>query len=205
MTAISYFVIGKSGVEFTTSSSTAAERYAEQRALLCSGAVDSELLQQLSTAASTVSFVSDPVPDLGHRWIEKPARVGAAIELALNRPALLEWLRAVTGCQAAGRIEGRLVETRAGSGDRLDWHDDQMPNAQFGLSLHLRACNYDGGGFELRDSANKAELFRHANAEAGDLVIFEVSPRSQHRVTPVISGAARLVFTGWYMADASAT
>jgi len=195
-----FFTIGKTGTNIVGNPQLAADSFASKRALLCRASIDPDLLDQLATAASAVQFVSNPVEKLGHRWIEQPSRVGAAIELALNRPILHKWLQSVTACCAKGRIEGRLVETRPGGVDHLDWHDDQIPNAQFGVSLHLRQCHYEGGAFELRDVATKNRLFRHANATAGDLVIFEVSPRSQHRVMRLLSGQARQVFTGWFIA-----
>ena len=78
-----------------------------------------------------------------------------------------------------------------------------MPNAryEFGLTLHLRPCQYEGGAFEMRDSKSKQPLFQHYPADPGDLLIFEVEPRSEHRVMPVESGQARLVFTGWFIAS----
>ena len=108
----------------------------------------------------------------------------------------------MTGCTADGRIEGRLVETRPGGEDQLSWHRDTMPNAryEFGITLHLRPCQYEGGAFEMRDRKSKQLLFRHDRAEPGDLLIFEVDARSEHRVMPVETGQPRLVFTGWFIA-----
>ncbi len=57
------------------------------------------------------------------------------------------------------------------------------------------------GAFEIRDHTIKTPLFEHVQADAGDLLIFEVNPRSEHRVTPVESGKPRLVFTGWFIAE----
>jgi hypothetical protein len=198
------FVVGKTDTQFFLGADRMKPAYANQRALLCRRAIEPELLNQLATAASKARFVSDTVEHLGHRWIERPSIIGTAIQLVLNRPALQCWLKAVTGCTAEGAFEGRLVETRPGGEDHLSWHRDTMPNAryEFGLTLHLRPCQYHGGAFEMRDSKSEQPLFRHYPADPGDLLIFEVDPRSEHRVTPVESGEARLVFTGWFIANA---
>jgi hypothetical protein len=200
-----YFVIGNTNTQIIADPEQAKPAYANQRALLCRNVIDPDLLTRLAKASAKASFVSDTVENLGHRWIERPSMVGAAIKLVLNRPKLHEWLKTVTACTAKGSFEGRLVETRPGGGDQLNWHRDTMPNAryEFGLTLHLRPCVYNGGAFEMRDSASKTPLFEHVRADAGDLLVFEVNPRSGHRVTPVDSGEPRLVFTGWFIAEAT--
>ena len=203
--ADTYFAIGKTITQITVDAKQMKPAYDSQRALLCRNAIEPELLHQLANAASRAQFVSDTVEHLGHRWIESPSVIGTAVQLVLNRPELIDWLKSVTGFTAAGAIEGRLVESRPGGEDHLSWHRDTVPNAryEFGLTLHLRPCRYEGGAFEMRDSKSKQSLFYHYPADPGDLLIFEVDHRSEHRVTPVESGEARLVFTGWFIADAT--
>ena len=203
--ADTYFAIGKTITQITVDAKQMKPAYDSQRALLCRNAIEPELLKQLANAASRAQFVSDTVEHLGHRWIESPSVIGTAVQLVLNRPELIDWLKSVTGFTAAGAIEGRLVESRPGGEDHLSWHRDTVPNAryEFGLTLHLRPCRYEGGAFEMRDSKSKQSLFYHYPADPGDLLIFEVDHRSEHRVTPVESGEARLVFTGWFIADAT--
>lgn len=198
-----FFEIGRSETRLRKTSEAAGAAFAHQRALLCRNGLERDLQERLSRASKAARFVSDQVRGLGHRWIEKPANIGAAIELAINRPVLHTWLKDVTGIAALGRAEGRLVETRAGGIDQLDWHDDRIPGARLGITVHLPGDAYLGGSFELRDKSTREILFRHAQAQAGDVVIFDVSSRSEHRVTPVDSGAARLVYTGWFIDSAS--
>ena len=166
-----YFLVNKTITQISVDPKQAMLAYADQRALLCRNAIAPELLNQLANAATKARFVSDTVSELGHRWIERPSVIGTAIQLLLNRPALLKWLKTVTGCTVDGSIEGRLVETRPGGEDQLSWHRDTMPNGryEFGLTLHLRPCQYDGGAFEMRDSKSKQPLFRHYRADPGDL------------------------------------
>jgi 2OG-Fe(II) oxygenase superfamily len=201
----SFFVAGKTGTQIFVDANDIKPAYENQRALLCQDAIAPDLLSQLAAAAAKARFASDPVEHLGHRWIERPSVIGAAIQLVLNRPAMLDWLKTVTGCTAAGAIEGRLVETRPGGEDHLSWHRDTAPNTryEFGITLHLRPCQYEGGAFEMRDSETKQPLFRHYPAAPGDLLIFEVDHRSEHRVMPVKSGEPRLVFTGWFIANSA--
>ncbi len=201
-TEASYFVVGKTSTQISVFAENMKPTYTDQRTLLCRKAIAPELLNQFANAAAKANFVSDPVEHLGHRWIERPSIIGAAIELVLNRPILLDWFKTVTGCTSKGSIEGRLVETRAGGEDHLSWHRDTVVHLryEFGMTLHLRPRHYEGGAFEMRDSKSKQPLFRHYPADPGDLLIFEVDHRSEHRVTRVQSGEPRLVFTGWFIA-----
>lgn len=198
-----FFVVGKTETRMLVAADQIQPAYENKRALLCRNAVAPDLLNQLASAAGKARFVSDPVEHLGHRWIERPSIIGNAIQLVLNRPELIDWLKSVTGCTAKGAIEGRLVETRPGGEDHLSWHRDTVRGAryEFGITLHLRPCLYEGGAFEMRDSKSKQSLCRHYPADPGDLLIFEVDHRSEHRVMPVESGEPRLVFTGWFIAN----
>lgn len=193
------FTIGLTETRCAAPVAAARGRFGAEHALLSRPGIEAGLLGGLRAAAGAAGFVSDPVVDLGHRWIERPHKVGAAIEVALARRPLLDWLEAVTGCGAISHIEGRLVETRPGGSDGLTWHSDTFERALLGLTLHLDDCAYEGGAFELRDAVSRAQTFRHAAARAGDVVVFDIDPRCQHRVMPVTGGAPRRVFTGWFV------
>ena len=199
----SLFTVGVTDTLCSPDLAAARAEFARDHALLARPGIDPALLARFAAVGAALAFVSNPVEQLGHRWIEAPHRLGAGIELALSRRALLDWLEAVTGCGAISHIEGRVVETRVGGddgpGDGLVWHSDTFDRALLGLTLHLGDAAYAGGGFELRDTASKAETFRHSGARAGDVVVFDIDPRCQHRVLPVLSGAPRRVFTGWFV------
>ncbi len=198
MIAEQYFQIRRADTAIANQTDLARRAFAGQRALLCRSAISEELLAGFAKAALSVNFSANIVDGLGHRWIERPHLIGAAIELSINRPALRDWLSVVTGQPRIGAAEGRLVETRAGGVDQLTWHDDQMANACLGVTVHLRPCGYEGGAFELREKNKEQNLFQHASAMQGDIVFFDVSPQCEHRVLPISSGEARRVFTGWY-------
>lgn len=193
------FTVGVTETHCAPDLASAQARFAAEHALLARPGIDLALLARFAGAAEGLAFAANPVPDLGHRWIEAPHRLGAAIELALSRRPLLDWLAAVTGCDQISHIEGRVVETRLGGSDGLTWHSDTFDRALLGLTLHLADCDYEGGAFEVRDSVSRRQTFRHVGARAGDVVVFDIDPRCQHRVMPVTSGAARRVFTGWFV------
>jgi hypothetical protein len=140
-----------------------------------------------------------PRRGVGHRHVETPPIVGTAIQLALNRCELRDWLIAVTDCGAISHVEGRLVQTRSGGKDHLDWHRDTHSNMRLGMTIHLADRRYEGGEFELRERGASNLLFRHADGRAGDVVLCDIDDRLEHRVCPVVSDEPRMVFTGWFL------
>ena len=193
------FTIGPTQTLCAAPAAEARAAFVRSGALLSRPGIDAGLLGGLQRAAASAGFVSDPVVDLGHRWIERPHKVGAAVEVALARRPLLDWLEAVTGCGAITHLEGRLVQTRAGGEDGLVWHADTADRMVLGLTLHLFDCAYEGGEFDIRDARSKLPTFHHAQARGGDVVVFDIDTRFEHRVAPVLSGQPRTVFTGWFV------
>lgn len=196
----SWFSIGRTGTRCNGSVEAAAALFARDRALLSRPGISADMLAAIDALTARTGFVAQAVEGLGHRHIEKPELAGTAIKLALNRPEFLHWVQAVTGCGPVGRVEAMVVETRPGGDDRLDWHNDTHANIVLGVTIHLGADAYEGGAFELRDAGADALRFRHAGAQRGDVLLFDVDPAFDHRVMPVVSGAARRVFTGWLIA-----
>jgi hypothetical protein len=197
---ISYFTIGRTQTRIADPISKARAKFATQRALVCRPGVDKELLAMLTGASVRAAFRPQPVEGIGHRYVETPPLVGNAIQLALNRRELMDWLVAVTDCGPISHIEGRLVQTRPDGEDGLDWHRDTHANMVLGMAVHLADCACEGGAFELRERGASKLLFRHADAQAGDVAIFDIDNRFEHRVCRVVSGGPRTVFTGWFMA-----
>jgi 2OG-Fe(II) oxygenase superfamily len=193
------FTIGRTETGCTDALESARSQFDADRALLARPGIAPDMLAAIDALASRTNFVAQPVPDLGHRHVEQPELAGTAVKLALVRPAFLRWVEAATGCGTVGGIEGMLVETRPGGTDHLDWHRDTMIDTALGLTIHLGGEPYDGGAFELRDVGTSEPRFRHAGAQRGDVLLFDVDHRYEHRVMPVTSGAARRVFTGWFI------
>ena len=193
------FTIGRTATVCDAVAATARRQFAADRALLSRPGVAADMLAAIDALAARTRFVAQPVTDLGHRHVEQPELAGTAVKLALDRPSLLRWVEDVTGCGPIARIEGMLVETRPGGNDQLDWHRDTLIDTALGITIHLGADPYEGGAFELRDVGSSDLRFRHADAQRGDVLLFDVDHRYEHRVMPVLSGAARRVFTGWFI------
>ena len=199
-----YFSIGRTTTRVADLIAKARAVFAAEHALLCRPGLDADLLALLAGFGARARFRPQTVEGVGHRLVETPPHAGAAIQLGLNRQELRDWLTAVADCGPLSHIEGRVVQTRPGGLDRLDWHRDTHANMRLGVTIHLADRCYEGGAFELRERGAPDLTFRHADPRAGDVVLFDIGDRFEHRVCPVAAGEPRLVFTGWFMAAQSA-
>ncbi|MDB5678820.1 2OG-Fe(II) oxygenase [Sphingomonas bacterium] len=196
------FSIGAAQTELFADPAPWAAAFAGQRAIVCRDIFDAALFPRLLTAASTTQFRDDYVVELGTRAVEEPQRVGGTINVLLQRPNLFRWLEAVTGRTGLAGAEGRLVQTRSGGGDALEWHNDlQQVRRALGVTISFTDTIYTGGLFEMRrvDDPASARCFDHARA--GTALIFDLGNDIEHRVHPVASGGPRRVFTGWFMRE----
>lgn len=181
-----------------------ATRFASSRAIGLPGFLAPELLRQLSGFWQDADFAPETVGKLGRRTIETPGRAGAAIRFVLGRRALYRWLEQLTGCRALSGVTGAVVRMRQAQDESLTWHDDwaggKFANRVLGVTINLGDLPYRGGDFEMRRKGETTLCCRHHHSAPGAALVFEVSPTLQHRVTPVIEGGPRTVFTGWFVA-----
>jgi hypothetical protein len=197
------FAIGAAQTDLLADPAPWAACFAEQRAIVCHDIFEPALFAKLLAAASSTQFRDDQV-ELGTRAVEEPQRVGGTINVLLQRANLFRWLEAVTGRTGLAGAEGRLVQTRAGAGDALDWHNDlQQARRALAITISLTDAAYEGGLFEMRrvDDPATARCFNHARA--GTALIFDLGNDIEHRVHPVSAGGPRRVFTGWFMREAA--
>ena len=196
------FAIGTSQTELLADPAPWAALFAEQRAIICRDIFDPVLLDRLLTAARTTLFREDRV-DLGTREVESPQRVGGTLNILLQRAGLYRWVEAVTGRTGLAGTDGRLVQTRAGAGDALDWHNDlQQARRALGVTISFTETPYSGGTFEMRAVDDPASTRSFAHDRAGTALIFDLGNDVEHRVLPVLSGGPRRIFTGWFVREA---
>jgi hypothetical protein len=180
------FSIGAAQTELFADPAPWAASFAEQRAIVCRDLFEPALFARLGTRA-----------------VEEPQRVGGTINVLLQRPNLFRWLETVTGRTGLAGAEGRLVQTRSGAGDALEWHNDlQQVRRALGITISFTDAVYTGGLFEMRGVEDPATVRCFDHARAGTALIFDLGSDVEHRVRPIGSGGPRRVFTGWFMREA---
>jgi hypothetical protein len=127
-------------------------------------------------------------------------RLAGLFTVALNDPALFALVESMTGCRAIGCFTGRVYRraARDDAGHYYPWHDDLAHDRLVGLSVNLSETEYAGGVLQIRDAATKAMIVEVANTGHGDAVLFRISPKLEHQVTPVIGSGPRTVLAGWF-------
>ena len=194
------FSIGAAKTDILCDPAPWAERFAEERAIVCRDIFEPALLDRLLAAARLTQFRTDRVSGLGTRQAEDPQRVGGILNLLLQRANLFRWLEAATGRFGISLAEGRLHQTSAGAGEGLDWHDDLVdPRRVLGITINFTEEDYSGGRFELRTPGSPDEIRAFDHDSLGTALIFDIGRDLEHRLLPVVSGGPRRVFAGWFL------
>ncbi len=168
-------------------------------ALVLPSALDLHFLNLIWQQCRHAAFCEEHIGRIGWRLIEEQDRAGTMLRFALQRPAFLRWVEAVTGCGTLSNVTGVVARTVPGTEQGLDWHDDLNAGAsrRLALTLHLNEAAFEGGLFEIRRKNDDQLRVRQAVLPPGSITIFQIDNQHRHRVTPVTGGAPRQVFAGW--------
>ncbi|KAL3993641.1 Oxoglutarate and iron-dependent oxygenase degradation C-term family protein [Acanthocheilonema viteae] len=119
----------------------------------------------------------------------------------LFKTDVLHWLRNVSGVDLNAEVA--ISSSNYNYTDLLLPHDDQCEGRKFAFTLYLTPNwkETDGGQlllYDCDDNNNPISVAQIMNPTENMLIIFEVSPRSWHMVTEVLSQKERLSLHGWF-------
>ena len=176
----------------------AAEAFARNYALAFTGIFTEDVCAMLDRALAQAVFI-DEVGVSGPRLREVPMRTALIINTLLNKPALRDWLAKITGCGPLDTVRGSTARFTANTEQRLDWHNDvnNDPRA-LGFTVGLGREPYEGGLFEIKPSMSADVTFTFHHTRPFSFVVFPISKKIMHRVTPLTAGGPRTVFGGWF-------
>ena len=196
--------IAPGGVAIEGDQGWQAEEFAGTGVLRLPGFLDVDFLALLDRIGAQAGFVRETIAGIGSREVEAPLRRTTALLLALRSRQVVDWARRVTSVAGIEDVGGSVVRSVADSGDQLVWHDDRGDRRRAAaLTIRLGGDAYLGGVFEFRAKNTPDDVRRFDHAEAGDALLFAVSPAFEHRVTPLVSGGPRCMFTGWFLTAAA--
>lgn len=172
------------------------------RALSVPDILEHQLLRQVQSVLATTEFSPRTLPALGRQDVGQQDRASGILNFVLARPALYRWLEQVTGCGPIGGIDGSVMRLRRGQ--YLDWHDDMNDQRRaVAITICLSDTPYDGGQFQIRRKESASLLFSHLHKASGTALVFDIGRTLEHRVTEIVSGEARTVYSGWFLKAAS--
>ncbi|HEX5182609.1 MAG TPA: 2OG-Fe(II) oxygenase [Allosphingosinicella sp.] len=158
--------------------------------------IEPELFKSLAGSARKAAFRQVDLEEYGLRGNDLSVEAALPFCMTLARPAFMEWLEEISGCDPIAHIEGHLVEMQAGN--NLGWHRDAgLGIRRLALVINLTDCIYEGGDFELRRRSTRAPMFGYHAATPGSLAVFRLAQDLEHQVTLVRSGGPRTTFSGW--------
>lgn len=196
------FAIGAERTEILEPPEAFHAEFAERRSILCRNIFEASFLATLRRICNAAHYAPEVVGGLGHRMAETPSRAGRAITLALRRADTVRWVERAAGRGPFVGVDGRVIEARADSEDQLVWHNDMNDTRRrLGITINLSEQEYEGGMFEMRETATGRMVTRHHHKEMGAALLFAVSSRYEHRVLPVVSGGPRRIYTGWFLME----
>ncbi|EFO17959.2 hypothetical protein LOAG_10540 [Loa loa] len=119
----------------------------------------------------------------------------------LFKTDVLHWLRNASGVNLNPEVA--ITSSNYNYTDLLLPHDDQCEGRKFAFTLYLTPDwkETDGGQlllYDCDDNNDPISIAKITNPMENMLVMFEVSPRSWHMVTEVLSQRGRLSLHGWF-------
>jgi hypothetical protein len=133
--------------------------------------------------------------------VERNAVVLQAFTMLLNKPEIFRLIEDFTDSPPINSFLGRIYMMRPDSEHYDTWHSDYDGNRLIGLSMNLSSEPYSGGLFQIRERETELITGEIANIIPGDMHIFRISKKLQHRVTPVTGKVTKTAFAGWFQAQ----
>jgi hypothetical protein len=124
--------------------------------------------------------------------------ISAVLHFLTNRADLFRAAERITGCGGISSFEGRVYRMASGTGHYDSWHGDVGGQRMIGMSVNLSTEIFSGGVFQLREIADSHILYEMANTGFGDAILFRISRRLCHRVTPMEGDVTKTAFAGWF-------
>jgi hypothetical protein len=128
----------------------------------------------------------------------KPCSVLKKLDFLFNNHLFFQIISRLTNCGPIGSFAGRVY--RFIPDDRYfgAWHSDDTDHRLLALSLNLSPRAYEGGQLEFRRSGQEEPSQSVSNSGLGDALLFQVSSKDEHRVTPISGEFPRTAFAGWF-------
>lgn len=118
------------------------------------------------------------------------------LHVLLNDKVFFQALQQITHCPTIKDFVGRIHRSE-GKQHEINWHGDNSDNRLLAISLGLGMDRYEGAQFQLREKESKKMLAEYGQLEAGDAILFKISPELEHRLAPIEKGR-RTVGVGWF-------
>lgn len=197
---------GLEGVNDTVANELKQE-FEEKHSIFLPQLLENSLLQKIISDIESASFYENE-----HTSMEKVFATDLSIQpknialhqirFLLNNQRLFQLIEHISGCLPIKGFACRIYKNMPGSGHHLDWHDDTSVESRLvGISINLGRERYGGGVFQLRKKGTEEILREVSCGHPGDMHIFRVSSKLEHRVTETTGEHPRIACAGWFFSE----
>jgi hypothetical protein len=177
-------------------------QFARRHCICLPELLDAGILGEIQQWIQQEGFV-EAFYDVGKDSVSSHPLVIATLHFLVNDPVFVQFVSAVTGQREITTMYGRVYRMMPGPGHKFGWHSDEGAGRVIGISVNLSREAFSGGVFELRDIESRRMLRRVHNTGYGSAFLFRISPRLEHRVTPVSGQIPKTSFAGWFYSGPS--
>ena len=179
--------------------------FAEKKCIVLPRLLDDGLLQKLLLHVENAQFQQKEHIDHENKVFGSDLSMQTKnvalhqIHFLLNNAMLFRLIERITQCKQVSGFAGRIYRNMPDAEHKLDWHDDTEDKTRIiAASMNLSRQKFSGGVFQIREKESKKILREVPCGNPGDMHIFEVSPKLQHRVTKTIGDFPRTAAAGWF-------
>ena len=156
------------------------------------------LLKKITTKDFLTKIELDGVEKFGNVLALPSHHIAVMIlNMMLNDNNLLSILQEITDCEKINDFVGRVHRSNIKELHEIGWHGDNSDNRLLAITLCLGTTVYTGAEFQLRKKQTAINLRQFGQLNAGEAIIFKISPELEHRLAPLQSGQ-RTVGVGWF-------
>jgi hypothetical protein len=131
------------------------------------------------------------------KFIPQNEAVIFLFNMIFNETVFFEFIQKITENKKIDNFKGRIHRSVGLQNHEIDWHGDNSDNRLLAMTISLGKDTYTGGFLQIREKVSKKKLSEFGQLNAGDAVIFQISPDLEHRLTKVETGS-RTVGVGWF-------
>lgn len=179
-------------------------RFSKTHHLVLKGFLRPALLRKIQRQLTKdrAKFCERTHQGIGMEFCLEPNAVTARLLWFLvNDPELFRFIQKITGCHPIGVFAGRVYQLRPAEDHSYSWHSDDRYHRMLTMSINLGEKPYQGGTLQIRDRKSKKVLCTVENKDAGDALLFRISPSLEHCVSHVRGAQPKVAYAGWFFSE----
>ena len=116
----------------------------------------------------------------------------------LQNPEMIKRVAEVTHTQLR-HVHSRVYKFVPSMGNSFDWHSDMSGTRTIGFSVNISPRPYTGGVFMIKRLDRPELQTEFQNIGYGDAILFRISNKLRHCVSPLSGDAERVACAGWFL------